>query len=129
MFVRSAGRSPRRGLARGGILVDRESEASGLPRRRALLWIGPLAAQAGAAFALLYDADNGLRAVFRLNAELASAEVRLQKLSAERASLVARAERLRSDPFEIEAVARESFGMVRPGEVVVRLRGPSPRGD
>ena len=91
--------------------MDRESEASGLPRRRVLLWIGPLAALAGAAFALLYDADNGLRAVFRVNAELA------------------RAERLRSDPFEIESVARESFGMVRPGEIVVRLRSSTPRGD
>jgi cell division protein FtsB len=109
--------------------VDRESEASGLPQRRVLLWIGPLAALAGAAFALLYDADNGLRAVFRVNAELARAELRLAKLSAERAELVDRAERLRSDPFEIESVARESFGMVRPGEIVVRLRGSSPRGD
>ena len=109
--------------------MDRESEASGLPRRRVLLWMGPLAALAGAAFALLYDADNGLRAVFRLNGELARAEERLQKLSAEREELVARAERLRSDPFEIESVARESFGMVRPGEIVVRLRGPAPRGD
>ena len=109
--------------------MDRESEASGLPRRRALLWIGPLAALAGAAFALLYDADNGLRAVFRVNDELARAEVRLKKLSDERSELVARAERLRADPFEIESVARESFGMVRPGEVVVRLRTAPPRGD
>ena len=109
--------------------MDRESEASGLPRRRALLWIGPLAALAGAALALLYDADNGLRAVFRVKDELARAEVRLKKLSNERSELVARAERLRTDPFEIESVARESFGMVRPGEVVVRLRGATPRGD
>jgi cell division protein FtsB len=109
--------------------VDRESGASGLPHRRVLLWIGPLAALAGAAFALLYDADNGLRAVFRVNAELARAELRLQKLSAERTELVARAERLRGDPFEIESVARESFGMVRPGEIVVRLRSSTPRGD
>lgn len=109
--------------------MDRESEASGLPRRRVLLWIGPLAALAGAAAALLYDADNGLRAVFRVNAELASAELRLAKLSSERGALVARAERLRSDPFEIESVARESIGMVRPGEIVVRLRSTTPRGD
>ena len=110
--------------------MDRESEASGLPRRRVLLWIGPLAALAGAAFALLYDADNGLRAVFRVNAELARAELRLAKLSARaRRRWCARAERLRSDPFEIESVARESFGMVRPGEIVVRLRSSTPRGD
>jgi len=106
-----------------------ESEATSLSRRRQLLWIGPLAALAGAAFALLYDADNGLRAVFSVKAELARADDRLAKLWEERVDLVARSERLRSDPFEIESVARESLGMVRPGEIVVRLRGDAPQGD
>ncbi|MFI5316913.1 MAG: septum formation initiator family protein [Myxococcota bacterium] len=106
-----------------------ESESTGLSRRRELLWIGPLAALVGAAFALLYDADNGLRAVFGVNAELVRAEARVAKLSAERSELVDRADRLRSDPFEIESVARESLGMLRPGEIVVRLRGDAPQGD
>lgn len=106
-----------------------ESEPTGLSRRRELLWIGPLAALVGAAFALLYDADNGLRAVFSVRAELARAEARVAKLYEERVELVDRADRLRSDPFEIESVARESLGMVRPGEMVVRLRGDAPQGD
>jgi cell division protein FtsB len=84
---------------------------------------------AGAAFALLYDADNGLRAVFSVKAELARADGRLTKLWSERVELVARSERLRGDAFEIESVARESLGMVRPGEIVVRLRGDAPQGD
>jgi cell division protein FtsB len=88
-----------------------------------------LAALAGAAFALLYDADNGLRALFSVKAELRDADARLAMLWAERAGLVDRAERLRTDPFEIESVARESLGMVRPGEIVVRLRGGAPQGD
>ena len=100
-----------------------ESEATGLPRRRGWLWIGPLAALAGAAFALLYDSDNGVRAVFRIQDELDRAEVRITRLSGEREELAGRADRLRADSFEIERVARESLGMVRPGEVVVRLRG------
>jgi len=78
---------------------------------------------AGAACALLYDADNGLRAVFNVNAELEHADERVAVLWSERIELVERAERLRTDPFEIESVARESLGMVRPGEIVVRLRG------
>jgi len=82
---------------------------------------------AGAACALFYDADNGLRAVFRLEAELEAADFRLDRLREERAELLLRAERLRSDPFEIETVARESLGMARPGEIVVRLpRTPAP---
>ena len=105
-----------------------ESEAAGLSPRRGWLWIGPLAALAGAAFALLYDADNGLRAVFKVNAELEHADERVAVLWSERTELVERAERLRTDPFEIESVARESLGMVRPGEIVVRLRG-APQGD
>jgi cell division protein FtsB len=93
---------------------------------RALLWIGPLAALLGAAGALFYDAENGLRAVFHLEDELGAADVRLDRLREERAGLLLRSERLRSDPFEIETVARESLGMARPGEIVVRLpRSPA----
>jgi len=56
-----------------------ESEAGGLPQRRGWLWIGPLAALAGAAFALSYDSDNGLRAVFRIRDELGRAEARISR--------------------------------------------------
>ena len=106
-----------------------ESEAGGLPQRRGWLWIGPLAALAGAAFALSYDSDNGLRAVFRIRDELGRAEARISRLSDERSELVVRADRLRADPFGIERVARESLGMVRPGEIVVRLRGGAAEGN
>jgi cell division protein FtsB len=99
-----------------------ESEAAGLSPKRGWLWIGPLAALVGAAFALLYDADNGLRAMWGVKGEIRQVEDRLSVLWSERARLVKRAERLRTDPFEIESVARESLGMVRPGEIVVRLR-------
>ena len=105
-----------------------ESEDTGPSTRRRLLWIGPLAAIVGAAVALLYDADNGLRTVFHVKAELRQADARIAKLWAERTDLVSRADRLRGDKFEIESVARESLGMVRPGEIVVRLRA-APQGD
>jgi len=88
---------------------------------RAVRFLGPLAALLGAAGALFYDADNGLRAVFHLQRELDTADLRLDRLREERAELLLRAELLRSDPFEIESVARESLGMARPGEIVVRL--------
>jgi cell division protein FtsB len=104
-----------------------QQEADRPASLRAVLWIGPLAALLGAAGALFHDPDNGLRAVFHLEDELATADVRLDRLREERAELLLRAERLRSDPFEIETVARESLGMARPGEIVVRLpRSPAP---
>ena len=94
---------------------------------RAILWIGPLAALLGAAGALFHDPDSGLRAVFHLQGELDAADLQLDRLREERAELALRAERLRSDPLEIESVARESLGMARPGEIVVRLpRSPAP---
>lgn len=106
------------------------AEPQGVERRaslRALFWIGPLAALLGAAGALFHDANSGLRAVMQLQTELDEADLRLDRLHEERADLQLRAERLRADPVEIETVARESLGMVRPGEIVVRLpRSPAP---
>ena len=108
-----------------------EPEASEAPVRsaRAVLWLGPIAALLGAAVALFHDGENGVRAIFHLDGELAAADVRLDRLREERAELLLRAERLRSDPLEIEAAARQSLGMVRPGEIVVRLPAESSRGD
>jgi hypothetical protein len=51
--------------------------------------------------------------------------LRLDRLREERAGLL-RAERLRSDPFEIETVARIP-GHGAPGEIVVPPRSPAPR--
>ena len=128
MFVPSETRSrPGSEPARKGgrVAAEPQEPERGAPLR-VVLWIGPLAALLGAAGALFHDADNGLRAVFSLTDELAAADLRLDRLRAERAELLLRAERLRSDPFEIETVARESLGMARPGEVVVRLpRSPA----
>ena len=89
---------------------------------RAVFWIGPLAALLGAAGRAV--PRRGQRSARRLppaSDELDAADVRLDRLREERAELLLRAERLRSDPFEIETVARESLGMARPGEIVVRL--------
>jgi cell division protein FtsB len=96
---------------------------------RAVFWLGPIAALLGAAVALFHDGENGLRAIFHLEDELAAADQRLDRLREERAGLLLRAERLRSDPLEIESAARESLGMVRPGEIVVRLPAEPSRGD
>jgi cell division protein FtsB len=103
--------------------VERRSPA------RAVFWLGPLAALLGAAIALFHDGENGVRAIFQLQRELDVADLRLDRLREERAALLLRAERLRSDPLEIESAARESLGMVRPGEIVVRLPAEPPRGD
>jgi len=48
-------------------------------------------------------------------------------LEEQRGERAARVERLRSDPFEIEIVARERLGMLRPGERVLRLEGDAAR--
>jgi cell division protein FtsB len=109
--------------------VSEEVSGEGRSPARAVFWLGPLAALLGAGVALFHDGENGVRAIFHLERELAAADLRLDRLREERAELLLRAERLRADPLEIEAAARQSLGMVRPGEIVVRLPAESSRGD
>jgi cell division protein FtsB len=65
---------------------------------------------------------------FRANAELRSAESRYQSavdrvadLKRENEKLEREVEQLKSDPAMIEAVAREKLGLIRPGEIVIKI--------
>ena len=89
-------------------------------------WLGAVVAAVAAAVILLLDDQTGLVPLARLRAAAATVDAEVRDLELRREALLARAERLRRDPFEIEAVARKSLGMVRPGEIVVRF---SPAGD
>jgi cell division protein FtsB len=65
---------------------------------------------------------------FRTQAELRSAQSRHQSaidrvadLKRENEKLEREVEQLKSDPAMIEAVAREKLGLVRPGEIVIKI--------
>jgi cell division protein FtsB len=83
-------------------------------------WLAPATALVTAGGLLVLDRDNGLAALLELAQRVASAESGLEAARAERAALVREVRALRSDPFEVEVVAREQLGMVREGEVVLR---------
>lgn len=87
------------------------------------VWIAPVLIAAALAVALM-DGNSGLPAWLRLHGDLRSAEQRMQALRAEIAEAEREAEALRDDPVAIEAAIREDLGLARPGETVVRVRGP-----
>jgi len=64
--------------------------------------------------------DRGLPALLRAHQQAQAIAREIAALKAENAALRARAEALRHDARTIELVARETLGMARPGELLVR---------
>jgi cell division protein FtsB len=67
----------------------------------------------------LFGDDHSIRAILQARRDAKALAGRIAALRAENATLRQRAEALRQDPAAIEAVARETLGMLRPGEIVV----------
>jgi cell division protein FtsB len=97
-------------------------------RRRAWerVWIGPALVVGVAAATLALDGKTGLVPLVDLWSEVSQLQDDVRDLEAERDALRERARALKTDPLEVEALAREDLGMVRPGEVVLRLTTPDP---
>ena len=107
--VETRGRAKSRGRAR---------------RRSGPFFLAPLLALGLAVPVLALDLDGGLLALVELRAQVGQAREMTQRLERERLELRERVRGLRVDPFHVEAAARSALGMVRPGEVVVRLGRP-----
>lgn len=75
----------------------------------------------------LFGDEHGLRAVLQARREAQALSARIETLRAENARLRQRADALRSDPVAIETAARETLGLVRGDEVVVRYRPSTAR--
>ena len=82
----------------------------------------------GAAFGLcivlltLFAGDRGLPAVFKARRQAHTLARDISALREQNQALRARLLALRHDPGTIEAVARETLGLARPGEIVVYRR-------
>jgi cell division protein FtsB len=72
----------------------------------------------------LVDGRNGLVQLVRIRGRALHLEARLGELERERSELTQTVHRLRSDPLAVERLAREKLGLVRPGELVIRLGEP-----
>ena len=96
---------------------------------RRLVWLlVPLLALASAGLLLALDENQGLSEWNALRGRMERAEERVQALENRRDELVSEIHELRSDELAIESVARESLGLVRRDEVVVRLDSEPPSG-
>jgi cell division protein FtsB len=81
--------------------------------------------------AVYYAVWGGEYSVFdlrRLHSQQAAEAARIEAARLHVDSLRALASALESDPAAIEAVARERFGMIRPGEVLYRFVTVEPAG-
>ena len=67
----------------------------------------------------LFGDDHGWRAMAQARHDARALASRIEALRAENAVLRRRADALLRDPAAIEAVARETLGLMRPGEVLV----------
>jgi cell division protein FtsB len=73
------------------------------------------------ALAILGYGGQSLARVWQMKHEVESLEREILSLRAETNELAGAVNRLRSDPESIEKVARESLGLVKPGERVLKL--------
>ncbi len=95
--------------------------------RRLALSLPPAAALCGASVALVLDADNGIAQLFELRGQASEARAHLDELADDKRRLSALVWGLREDPHRVEATARARLGMVRPGEIVVRMPSTDKR--
>jgi cell division protein FtsB len=75
----------------------------------------------GAGAVLVSDERSGLGALVELRSQVRDAQARGERLGSEERRLAGEIRSLREDDLAVEAAARTALGMVRPGEIVVRL--------
>jgi len=73
---------------------------------------------------LLFDAvfgEQGLFQTIKSRQDLLRAEQDISDLKRRNADLKSEAQRLQQDPATLELIARQDFGLIRPGEILVVL--------
>ena len=76
-----------------------------------------------AGYYALFGGEYSVPEMLRFANETKEASVALERLRFGTDSLATRAEALETDPQTLETLARESFGMIRSGEVLYRFTG------
>ena len=81
-----------------------------------------------AAVALVAYGGSSVARVIQMKREVESLEREIATLREETGRLTKTIDRLRSDPEYIEQLARESLGLVKPGDKVLKLPPSTPGG-
>ncbi len=79
-----------------------------------------------ATLVLTLISDRGLLEVRKKGFRLAELEQKIETLETENTDLIGEIQTLRSDPAEIERLAREELRLVKPGEFVLIVPSPGP---
>jgi len=87
-----------------------------------------VAAAAAAAYFALFGGTYDVFDVRRLERDLARETAALDSVRSVVVRLEARADSLETDPATLERVAREQYGMIRPGERLYRFAEPGSSG-
>lgn len=80
----------------------------------------------GAAYFAVFGGDYDLFELRSVRDELETEQARLEDVRAEVARLEARVDSLENDSATIERIAREKWGMIRPGERLYRFDDAPP---
>ena len=102
----------------GGALMPERAGRLGLQVLLLLLWVG-------AAYHMVFGGMYSVFDVRSLEEQRDSATARIDGLIARTDSLVHRGDSLATVPAAIERVAREKYGLLRDGELLVRFRARS----
>lgn len=78
-----------------------------------------------AVYYALFGGEYSLLELRKARSEIKSQEQELQLLRDEVERLQARADSLENDSATIERIAREKYGMIRPGEILYRMAEPT----
>jgi cell division protein FtsB len=95
--------------------------------RRRLIWLAVLGL-ALIIFLFVFGGNYGVFNIIKLNRERRTLQKEIESLEKERNDLRTVIEKLKYDRREIEKVARENYGMARPGEKVVKFVAPQDTG-
>lgn len=80
-----------------------------------------------ATLVLTLISDRGLLEVRKKGFRLIELEEKIETLETDNANLIGEIQTLRSDPAEIERLAREELRLVKPGEIVLIVPSPAPK--
>jgi len=99
----------------------REPERPADRRRRRIVRIALAAVLGVALYYALFGGEYSVFELRRLSRRVIEEQARLDSLRAEVDSLEARVDSLENDSATIERIARERYGMIRPGERLYRF--------
>ena len=109
----------------GQVISGSQEELAGAraARKRRLVFIGLLAILIAA---LSVGGNRSLIRIYRMNKTRAELHREIERLKQGNQELAGEVHSLKNDPAQVESIAREDLGLVKPGEVVYQFGSAKP---